>query len=228
MSLSEDSGMIPPHLPQGPAAHGGAGAARLLWPFIFGGALALCGCGSPGFIRYAVAEAAASMGEARIAMDECRADLAAARDREVDMQWKAYIADQADTFAKAAKEKPTPEALKTALISLAEKFRTERLVLVEQNRQRQDERLRRAEQHFAFVGQILAKLDGLARREESVQAQLQHYQDLAEQTARQRFGLPPAPGLSESTIPNLSTEPAPVALPLSVPREGGNGSPPAP
>jgi hypothetical protein len=47
----------------------------------------------------------------------------------------------------------------------------------------------------------LARLDAQARKEESIQAQLQHYRDLAEQIARQRFGLPPAPGLSETLAP---------------------------
>lgn len=199
---------------------GGGWPTTVLWPLILLPLLLAGGCGDPSFTRYAVAEAGTSLIQARMAMDECRRDLAVDRQRETELQWKAYVADQADTFAKAVKENPSPEGLKSALAALAARFRDERLAAIERNRERTDTRFIRAEQHFAFVAQILARLDSLARKEESVQIQLQRYQDMAEQVARQRFGLPPAPGLSETLAPAV------IASPIAPAAEGGLAPPP--
>lgn len=198
----------------------GAGPALILWPLVLLPLFLAGGCGDPAFTRYAVAEAGTSLQQAKVAMDECRRDLAVDRQREAELQWKAYVADQADTFAKAVKENPSPEGLKGALAALAARFRDERLAAIERNRERTDNRFRLAEEHFAFAAQILARLDALARKEESVQAQLEHYRALAEQVARQRFGLPPAPGLSETLAPAV------LASPIA-PAAGGDLAPPA-
>jgi hypothetical protein len=169
------------------------------------------GCSIPTFTRYAVAEAAASLGETRAALDESRRDLQVDRDREADLQWNAYLTDQADTLGKAIRENSTAPALKDALKILATKFRVERLAAIEKNHLRTDERFRRAEQHMDFIAHILARLDTLARREESIQEQLAEYGRMAEQVARQKFGLPP-PTSGETPAAGI------VALPI-VPRE---------
>jgi len=155
--------------------------------------MGVLGCGNPSFTRYAMSDAQGSLVQARTALDECRRDLSADRQREADLQWKAYQADVADTVARALVEKPTPEALKAALSKLADTYQ-QRMTIIEANREKVDLRFARAEQHLDYMGLIFARVDALARSEESVQQQLAEYQMLAEQIARQKFGLPPAAG----------------------------------
>jgi hypothetical protein len=169
--------------------------------------LATCGCGDPAFTRYSVAEAGNSLNQAIIGMEECRTALARDRDREADLQWKAYVADQGDTFALAVAQARTPAEVKAALDALALKFRGERLAAIETARTRTDERFVRVQRHFNYVAQILAKLDSLARKEESVQAQLAQYEAMAENFARQKFGLPPAPGTTGEPPPATTAKP---------------------
>jgi len=158
------------------------------------------GCGNPSFVRYAMSDAQGSLVQARTGVEECRRDLATDRARESEIQWKAYLADQADTVAKAVAEKPTPEALKAALAQLAATFQS-RLDIIEANREKTDTRFVRVEQHLDYMALIFARLDALARAEESVQAQLAEYQLLAEQIARQKFGLPAAlPAVGEPVL----------------------------
>ena len=172
----------------------------------------VAGCGDAGFVRYSAAEAQVSMLQARLTLDECRRDLAVDRDREAELQWQAYIGDQADTVAKAKVENRTPEELKAGLASLATTFRTKRLALIEQNRQRTDTRFVRAEKHLNYMATIFARLDAQARREESIQAQLAEYRQQAEQIAREKFGLPP---LASPASPDAPPAAGVLATPTS-------------
>ncbi len=179
--------------------------------------LTATGCGTPSFTRYALSEAQGEMLQARTALDECRRDLAIDRDREALLQWQAYVADQADTVAKATAENRTPAELKKGLDALAEKFKTQHLAPIERNRERTDTRFRRAEQHLAYMSLIFARLDALARSEESVQQQLAEYKLMAEQVARDKFGLPPpAAASAEAALAQpLATAPAEPAAATS-------------
>ncbi len=196
-------------------AAGAGGAALLVLVPVLGAAILAAGCGDPSFTRYALSEAQGSMVQARAALDECRRDLAADRDREAELQWQAYVADQADTFAKAVAEQRTPAELKAALETLATKYRTERLAVIERNRERTDTRFRRAEGHLDYMAMIFARIDALARAEESVQAQLAEYKLLAEQVAREKFGLPPPAALGAASVLGSETPAPALAQPLA-------------
>jgi len=81
----------------------GAGPpSGLLVVLAVGLGLATGGCGDPAFTPYAVAEAGKSLIQARVAVGECRRDLAVDRDRQAELQWKAYVAVSRGRLVNAA------------------------------------------------------------------------------------------------------------------------------